>query len=176
MKTNGGSQTENRISITRTDRVSPAKTKKVKSTKTKVKTHTVKSKNRKPFPIGLVIILLVLTALLLMCVSNYMTLNEYTRDVAELRSELDSLKAQEKKLNSELERKYDLVGLEKHAKDDLGLVGSSDVDKKYIQIDDDEKIEVYEVEEDGNMSAITNALFALADNLLKSWNNLLGSE
>ncbi len=179
MKTNGyRSQSDNRISITRTYENTPSseQERRNKVGKVKVKTHTVKSKSKKPFPVGLVIILVILTVLLMMCVSNYVTLNEYTREVSDLRQELDTLKSEEKKLNSELDRKYDLVEIEKYAKDELGLMGSEDVDKKYIDVKDDEKIEVYEVEEDGTMNAVTDALFALADNLLKSWNNLLGNE
>lgn len=181
MKQNGEREnTEKRINISKASEANkPAKTAKAHAErkKTKVKTLTVKSGSKKPFPFGLVFILLIFTVLLMMCVSNYVTLNEYTRDVSELRAELDELKTEEKKLNAELERKYDLVELDKYAKEELGLVGAGDVvNKKYIEVGDDEKIEVYETEEEGTVGAITNALFALADNLLKSWNNLLGNE
>ena len=140
------------------------------------RSHEFRSQNKKPFPFLLAFLVVVFTVLLMMCVSNYVALNEYTKEVSELKKDLEDLKAEEKKLSAELDKKYDLVEIDRYAKEKLGMVNLSDVDKKYIEVGDDEKIEVYEVEEDGTMGAITTALFALADSLIESWNNLISNE
>ena len=177
--TNENNNTENIINIVQANSISSVR--KIKSTdagknKMREKDHEIRSKTRKPFPIGIAFFVIIFTVFLMMCVSNYVALNENTREVSELKAELEVLKAEEKKLNAELDKKYDMVEIERYATEQLGMVNSSDVDKMYIEVSDDEKIEVYEVEEDGTIDAIATALFALAGNLADSWNTLMGIE
>ena len=148
-----------------------------KKTKTKnvYRTHTLRSRKKGNVPIGVVLAVIFITLILMMLVSNYVALNEYTKEVAALNSTLESLKSEEKKLNSDIDRSTDVLGIEKYASEKLGMVGSGDVEKKYVGASEDEKIEVYEVEEDGTMGAITSALFALTNNLIDSWNILMGN-
>ncbi len=138
--------------------------------------HSVNGKGKKTFPFVTLCYAVIFTLLLMMLVSNYVALNEYTKDISDLEAKVDALEDREKELAGELDKKYDLVEIEKQAKEEYGMVDSSEVEKKYIEVGDDEKIEVYEVEEDGTVGTITNALFALADNLRDSWNTLMGNE
>ena len=151
----------------------------VQKKKTKIKnvyrTHTLRSRRKRSVPIGIVLTLIVITLMLMMLVSNYVALNEYTREVAALNSSLETLKSEEKKLNSDIDNSTDVLGIEKYASESLGMVGSADVEKRYVEVSEGEKIEVYEVEDDGTMGAITSALFALTDNLIESWNILMGN-
>ena len=139
-------------------------------------TRTLKSKKKTGFPIGAVLAIAVITVLLMMLVSDYVAINEYTREVSTLNSNLETLKREEKKLSAEYENKNDIIAIEKYAAGNLGMVQSGDVQKRYVEIGQDESVDVYEVEEDGTMSAITSALFALTDNLIESWNTLIGNE
>jgi|GEM_PF-2179206 len=146
------------------------------SAKSVQKTHTKGGGKKQAFPFGTVLIVITLTLLFMMLVSNYVQLNEYAKEAEKLNDALEELKIEEKKLSSDLENKVDKIAAEKYASGELGLVGSSEIEKKYVEISEDEKIEVYEVEEDGTLGAITSALFVFTDNLIESWNTLLGNE
>ena len=139
------------------------------------KTHTLRSRRRAGVPIGIVLAVIAITLMLMMLVSNYVALNEYTKEVAALNSSLETLKSEEKKLTAEMENTTDVIGIGKYASEELGMVGAADVEKRYVEVNEGEKIEVYEVEDDGTMGAITSALFALTDNLIDSWNILMGN-
>lgn len=140
------------------------------------RSRTLRSKKRSGFPIGIVLAIALVTVLLMMLVSDYVAVNEYTREVSKLNDTLDQLKKDEKKLSADYENKNDVIYMERYAAGQLGMVQSSDVEKRYIEIGQDENIEVYEVEDDGTMSEITSALFALTGNLVDSWNTLIGNE
>jgi len=182
-KVNENNNQDKKINIVNTNAVAPKAEKgniiqrvNGKRTDRSGEVHEIDSNNKKRFPFGFAVLMLMFVVVLMMWVSNYVELNECTREISEIKEEINDLKAEEKELNAELDKKYDLVEIERYAKDQLGMVDSSEVEKKYIEVTDDEKIEVYEVEENGTIGEITNALFALANNLIESWNNLIGNE
>ncbi len=137
---------------------------------------TVKSKKRVAFPIGTIFVLLITTLLLMMMVSNYVVINEYTHEASELRSELKELGVEKDKLSVELEKKNDYMTMQQYASDKLGMIGEEDVDKVYIEVDEDDSIEVFEVEDDGTKGVIATVMSALSDNFIKAWNTLTDGE
>ena len=66
---------------------------------------TVHSKKKTGFPLGTVICMMMMTVLLMMTVSNYVVLNEYQHQVAQLRTELRDLDEEKDSLESKLEQK-----------------------------------------------------------------------
>ncbi len=137
---------------------------------------TVLSKKKKVFPIGTVLMLAVTTLLLMMMVSNYVVINEYTHEVSGLRSELQTLNKEKDKLSSELEQKNDYMTMEKYASSVLGMESEENADKVYIEVDEDDSIEVFEVEEDGTKGVIATVMSALTQNFIEAWNTLTDGE
>lgn len=152
-------------------RVAPARKKTRKSG-----SGVVKVKRKVAFPIGTILILLVTTLLLMMMVSNYVVINEYTHEASALRSELNELSVEKDKLSVELEQKNDYMTMQQYASEQLGMIGEEDVDKIYIEVDENDSIEVYEVEEDGTKGVITTVMSALSQNFIKAWNTLTAGE
>ena len=136
----------------------------------------VRSKKRKVFPIGTVLMLAITTLLLMMMVSNYVLINEYTHEVSGLRSDLQTLNKEKDKLSSELEQKNDYMTMEKYASSVLGMEGEETADKVYIEVDEDDSIEVFEVEEDGTKGVIATVMSALSQNFIEAWNTLTDGE
>ncbi|MBQ8382090.1 MAG: hypothetical protein IJX47_02670 [Clostridia bacterium] len=137
---------------------------------------TVRSKKRKLFPIGTVLMLAVTTLLLMMMVSNYVVINEYTHEVSELRSDLQTLNKEKDKLSSELEQKNDYMTMERYASSVLGMESDETAEKVYIEVDEDDSIEVFEVEEDGTKGVIATVMSALSQNFIEAWNTLTDGE
>lgn len=137
---------------------------------------TVRSKKRVAFPIGTIFMLLVTTLLLMMMVSNYVVINEYTHEASALRAELNELSVEKDKLSVELDQKNDYMTMQQYASEHLGMIGEEDVDKAYIEVDENDSIEVYEVEEDGTKGVIATVMSALSENFIKAWNTLTDGE
>lgn len=137
---------------------------------------TVRSNQKKAFPVGTILILAVTTLLLMMMVSNYVVINEYTHEVTELRSELQTLNNEKDKLSSELDQKNDYMIMEQYASSVLGMESDETADKVYIEVDEDDSIEVFEVEEDGTKGVIATIMSALSQNFIEAWNTLTDGE
>lgn len=136
------------------------------------KVRTVESKEKKPFPLGAVVIVTICTVLLMVTVLSYVHINEYTVEVADLKAELTSLEKDKKELTLELEKKNDMLEIERYAQENLGMVKSDQLTKKHITLQSEDKIEVVGEEpektteqESGIMSAIVNNVRGLLEYL-----------
>lgn len=137
---------------------------------------TVRSQKRVALPIGTILALIVATLLLMMMVSNYVVINEYTHEASALRAELQQLSTEKDKLTVELEKKNDYMTMQQYASEQLGMIGEESVDKVYIEVDENDTIEVFEVEEDGTKGVIATVMSALSENFIKAWNTLTDGE
>lgn len=137
---------------------------------------TVRSRKKVLFPLGTVLMLAITTLLLMMMVSNYVVINEYTQEVGELRSDLQELQKEKEKTSSELERKNDYMTMDKYASSVLGMEKDESANKVYIEVDEDDSIEVFEVDEDGTRGVIATVMSALSQNFVEAWNTLTDGE
>ena len=131
---------------------------------------TVKSEKKTRFPISTFICMFLLTVLIIMTVNNQVTLNENKHEVAELRAELRELEEEKDLLDSKLEQKNNYVTMEKYASSMLGMESDEAADEIYIEVDQDETVNVYEVESDGTKGIIATVMSVLAENLLDALN------
>lgn len=131
---------------------------------------TVRSKKKTGFPLSTVICMLMMTVLLMMTVSNFVVLNEYQHEVAELRTELQELGNEKDSLESKLEQKNNYITMEKYASSVLGMESDENANEIYIEVDQDETVNVYEVESDGTKGTIATVMSALAQNFLEALN------
>lgn len=137
---------------------------------------TVRSRKKVLFPLGTVLMLAITTLLLMMMVSNYVVINEYTQEVGALRSDLQELQKEKEKLSSELEQKNDYMTMDKYASSVLGMEKDESANKVYIEVDEDDSIEVFEVDEDGTRGVIATVMSALSQNFVEAWNTLTDGE
>jgi hypothetical protein len=131
---------------------------------------TVASGKKTGFPASTIICTILMTVLLMMTVNNFVQLNENQHEVAELRAELRDLKEEKDSLDSKLEQKNNYVTMEKYASSVLGMESDENADEIYIEVDQDETVNVYEVESDGTKGIIATVMSVLAENLLDALN------
>ena len=112
------------------------------------------------------------TLLLMFLVVSYVQINEYTIEVASLRGELSDLVGQRKELALALEEKNDMVKIEQYAIDNLGMVKADQLDKKYITLDQKDKIEVVETAPAEDVTVVSGVMSAVGENFRGLWEYL----
>ena len=141
------------------------------STKNEVSFKTVKSTKKSPLPVSALLMALLCTALLMFMVVSYVQINEYTVEVSRLRSEVDDMVSQDKELTLELEKKNDMLEIEKKASE-LGMVKVDQLTKKHITLAQEDKIEVVEPEPTQDSTVVTTIMSSLWQNFSGLWEYL----
>ena len=73
---------------------------------------TRKSRIKEPMPLATIVFSILCTVLVMFMMINFVKINEYTHDIADMQSELQKLERQEQELTVELEKKNDLTGVD----------------------------------------------------------------
>jgi type II secretory ATPase GspE/PulE/Tfp pilus assembly ATPase PilB-like protein len=131
---------------------------------------TVASNKRSGFPLSTIICMFMMTVLVAMMINNFVTVNENKHEVAELRKEINELREEKDTLDSKLDQKNNYVTMEKYASSVLGMESTEGAQEIYIEVDQDETVNVYEVESDGTKGIIATVMSVLAENLLEALN------
>lgn len=95
-----------------------------------------------PFPISFVFYTVVMMVILMFIVYNNSVVNELSYEAGELERKIAAAEQENERLRLELDRKYDLTYIENVAKNELGLVKSTQVKKYYISLSDGDKVVV----------------------------------
>ena len=93
-----------------------------------------------PFPVSFVFYTLVMMVILMFIVYNNSVVNELSYTAGELETKISKAQQENEKLSLRLEQKYDLEYIEGVAKNELGLVKSTEVKKYYISLSDGDKV------------------------------------
>ena len=119
---------------------------------------TKKSRVKEPMPLATIVFSILCTVLVMFMMINFVKINEYTHDIADMQTKLDRLERQEQELTVELEKKNDLSNVDLEA---LGLVKEEGLPKVEITSEQDETVEHFEVEEEdtGVVATVMNALY-----------------
>ncbi|MCI8331835.1 MAG: hypothetical protein HFE78_03325 [Clostridiales bacterium] len=134
----------------------------------KQKIITVKVKGQR-LPWHLIVTALAATLVIMAMVINYVRLNELTNECSRMQQEIVSLTATRKKLTLALEQKNDLLYFEQEAVK-MGMVKSDRVEKKYVRMENDEKIAVPE----GSDSGVGAFFGDLWGNIVQIFRNIFG--
>ncbi len=140
------------------------------------KVVTVKSGEKRSTGVGQFIANVATTALLaillLFVVTNYVQIFENQSMINDLKQELEASRVEERRLNAELEQKYDLAQIGDYASSELGMVGSENNKKVYIDVGKEDELEIYEPETEdfGTIATIMNAL----GDTVKTWLDVFG--
>ena len=119
---------------------------------------TKKSRIKEPMPLATIVFSILCTVLVMFMMINFVKINEYTRDIADMQNLILRLERQEQELSVELEKKNDLTGVDL---DGLGLVKEDVLQKVEISTENEETTEHFEVEEKqrGMVATVMNALY-----------------
>lgn len=137
------------------------------TTKRSRRVHTVKSGARHPFPVVTVIACVICTLLFMSLVFNLVRINEVTKDVSGMRSEVTALEKKKDELRAELDEKNSVSELRKYIEaraESLGMVEASKMNPPIaVTPEKTDRIEEFEVSEESD-AVITTVLNALAKN------------
>ena len=144
----------------------------LKKTATAVKTktaepriHTIPQIERKPFPIAFIFTALMCSLLFMYMIYNIVRINEYTIDIAKLKSRLSELTAQQNELTLKLDKKNDLVEIERIATQEYGMVKRDKVAKQYVNVGDGDVIEVETSDESDTVAdGLSSLMSAISSN------------
>lgn len=119
-------------------------------------------KERKPFPLGIVLVLAMITALFLFMMMNYAEIDQYNGEIRDLQNTMAKLQNEQKKLEVRLDNKDDRATFEQFAVEELGMVKADTLDKYIVTLSPSDKTEImeYEDEEDSGFGYL---LFGLAE-------------
>ncbi|MBQ7500787.1 MAG: septum formation initiator family protein [Clostridia bacterium] len=133
------------------------------------KIKTVKSKKKTPIPISVFILAVICTLVFMFMIVSYVQINEYTLEVAALRSEIAELSEEEKQLNLDLDRKNDLRSIEQYVSENLGMVKSDQIVKKHVSVASEDKIEVVSAQPIPDENVVSTLLSSLARSFGGFW-------
>ena len=122
--------------------------------------HTVIDTTKRAFPTSTIILAAICTVLMLFMIISYVRINEYTIVVSGLKAEMNELVDEKKTLSAELDRRNNLELIENIAKNDLGMVKIDEIDKKYVQIETKDDVEIYEHEKDTSIKGVVNDIMS----------------
>lgn len=146
----------------------PAKTNKKKKTAVKVKTEKavkvktkveyltteVAAEKRYSFPVSLVLMGVCATVLIMTIITTGVQINEITAQNSGLKSQYSELEELENELSRQLEVRDDLRVVEKMAKEELGMVKKDQVDRYYLSVHKEDRIEIIEEKQEESSSLI----------------------
>ena len=124
------------------------------------KVRTIKARKTMPFPTSVVFVSVICTVLFMFMMLTMAQINEFTQDISALQGRLSELQKQEEDLRLDVEFKNDLRVIESAAVNELGMVKSDEVQKQYVIIGNEDKIEVIEPEttEDSLINTVMSSI------------------
>lgn len=126
-----------------------------------------RAKARASAPVAVILACLALVLIFMYMLSLNVRVEEYSRTISSLQSEVTALKENATALELQLESKYDLSEVERIATEEYGMVSADTLPKKYISVSPDE--DVYQKTE----STEKNGIEKLFENLMSSISELL---
>lgn len=133
---------------------------------------SVKASSKKKLSFSTVATTAFFLVLVMFVAINNVQYFENQKTINELNRTLDEILEMEKKLTAELEQKYDLSEIGDYASSELGMVGSENNKKVYVDIGEDDSVEVYEPETE-DFGTIVTIMNALGDTF-KAWIDVFG--
>lgn len=144
-----------------------------KRTKSVVNIHTITTEKKYAFPMSLVIIALCFTVLIMSIVTTLVQVNEITTENSALQSQYNSLISEENELRLRLETRDDLRVVEAMAKDELGMVKKDQVERYYLTVNKEDRIEIVE-EASEEKSGIVDNIMSFGGSLVERIRNAFG--
>ena len=119
---------------------------------------------RMPLPTAALVSLIVCTLTVLSVVMGAAMVSRASDEVSDLKNEAAALASTERELSQALDRKNDLRTIERIAVDELGMIGTDLITKKYISFSGIDVIEAYD-DEEGESVGLSTLLSAIGLNV-----------
>lgn len=144
-----------------------------KKTRSVVNIHTIATEKKYAFPMSIVIVALCFTVLVMATVTTLVKVSEITTENSALQSQYNSLLSEENELRLLLETRDDLRVVEAMAKDELGMVKKDQVERYYLTVHKEDRIEIVEdVKEE--KSGIVENIMTFGGSLVERIRNAFG--
>ena len=144
-----------------------------KKIKSVVNIHTITTEKKYAFPMSIVIVALCFTVLVMSTVTTLVKVSEITTENSALQSQYNSLLSEENELRLLLETRDDLRVVEAMAKDELGMVKKDQVERYYLTVHKEDRIEIVEdVKEE--KSGIVEDIMTFGGSLVERIRNAFG--
>lgn len=130
--------------------------------------HTVKAVTYIPMPVAIIVLAVIFTSLFMLIIFSFVNINEFTIKNDALEIKISKLEKEYKELSLSLERKNNLREIERYAKEELGMVKLDQLEKQYITINNQDKIEVID-----NKKSAQDILSGFFENINKNIKNLV---
>lgn len=104
--------------------------------------HTIRSEKRIPMPLGILFTSFACTVMFMYIIFNMVQISEQNREINVMKAELSLLTEKKKDRERDLEMKNDLRYIEQYAVDELGMVKSDQLARQYVNIENEDKIEI----------------------------------
>lgn len=114
--------------------------------------HTIVVEKKYSFPLSIVLIALCFTVLIMAIVTTSVQISEITTENSALERKYNSMVSEENELRLLLETRDDLRVVEDMAKEDLGMVKKDQVERYYLTVHKEDKIELVEKVEESDIS------------------------
>lgn len=128
--------------------------------------HTISVEKKYAFPLSIILLSLCFTLLVVAIVTTAVQINEITQVNSDLENQYNKMVSEENELRLLLETRDDLRVVEQMAKDELGMVKIDQVERYYLTVQQEDKIEIIEeteTEETGIFDSIANLGNALIE-------------
>ncbi len=155
-----------RIPTTRADNSAISRRRVAGSVKTRVEMVTEKNTARKPFPLGVILCCIAVTAMFMYMISLGIQIDDHSSNISGLKGEISQINDEITSLDLRLQNKYDLDEIERIAVEEYGMVRSDQLPKKYVSLAGDDVVEVTKPEESsgfGNLLSVFAALFGFGE-------------
>lgn len=110
---------------------------------------------RAPFPVSSMFTVLICAATLMFVVYSGVLINEATREISSLQSEISTMTQNDKQLELEIAQRNNLVDIADIAENQLGMVKVSEAEQKYINLGIGDSVETVENEDEKAMFGAT---------------------
>lgn len=144
--------------------------------KNRFTTDNILEKKKKNMPLKTIAVLAFVFILSVFVVNEYVLINEYSSNIAEMKNTMTELSNERDYYISQIEKKNNMIDIENYASDKLGMMSGGEVEKEYIIVEGEDSIEVYEPARDAKDSIASIVMSALGENLIQAWNTLTGAE
>lgn len=126
------------------------------------KTLRKRPEDRKPFPLGMICILGLITVLLLFMMMNYAEIDRYNGEIRDLNNHLAELKTEQTKLNNRLDARDNFDAYRAFAEENLGMLKDTNEPDQIITPDFEDRTEIAEqtgtAEEEGGVGYLLSGI------------------
>lgn len=128
---------------------------------------------RTKLPIAAIALTLICTMMMMFIIYSYTLIYQKSSSIGDLEDEISSLEAQKEDLMLALERKNDIRTIEKIATEEIGMVNTELVERRFVSLSTQDRIEILNTETDENANKSGGAVSTLLSILYKPIGGLL---